>query len=301
MTDPEYHQDNTKHINDDFCKDHDTDGSCWPKISIVTPSLNQGKYIEATIRSVLDQNYPNLEYIIIDGGSTDETLEIIRRYKDGISVFVCEKDKGQSDAINKGFKRASGEIVGWLNSDDIYLPSTLFLIGTLFKKFPGSDWIVGSSIIMDSKLKEVKTFHYPKSKPCTWVEFICNKYYGISLSQPPSFWSSRLIRAIGSLDTDLHYSFDYDMYCNAAFHGYRPCCMDIPLAAIRHHPESKTSKGFLPFRKEQLITVNKYMGRCPDKERYKLIWYRRYLMSRIIKLRIVGYARRYGILSSKRS
>ncbi|WP_461485736.1 glycosyltransferase family 2 protein, partial [Pedobacter sp.] len=104
----------------------------WPKISIVTPSYNQGQYIEETILSILNQNYPNLEYIIIDGGSTDHTVEIIKKYEDRITYWVSEKDNGQSHAINKGFEKATGEIFAYLNSDDCYYPNTFWEIANTY-------------------------------------------------------------------------------------------------------------------------------------------------------------------------
>src|SRR5262249_45830023 len=110
-----------------------SDGRNWPRISIVTPSYNQGRYIEETIRSVLLQGYPNLEYIIIDGGSTDETIEIIERYHDGLTFWSSEPDNGQSHALNKGFARATGQILAWINSDDMYLPGAFARIATAFE------------------------------------------------------------------------------------------------------------------------------------------------------------------------
>lgn len=104
----------------------------WPKISIVTPSYNQGEFIEETIRSVLLQNYPNLEYLVIDGGSTDKTLDILKKYAPWLYYWVSEKDQGQADAINKGFDKASGQILAYLNSDDLYLPGTLHTVATHF-------------------------------------------------------------------------------------------------------------------------------------------------------------------------
>src|SRR3954447_20687666 len=112
-----------------------------PKISIVTPSYNQRQFIEQTILSVINQNYPALEYIIVDGGSTDGTVDVIRKYKDRLAGWTSEPDKGQYDAINKGFARATGEIMGWINSDDQYLPWTLATVARIFSQFPEVEWV----------------------------------------------------------------------------------------------------------------------------------------------------------------
>lgn len=119
------------------------------KISIITPCYNMEKFIEGTILSVLNQNYPNLEYIIIDGASTDRTLEIIEKYKDRISLIISEPDKGMYDAINKGLSRATGDIMAYINADDQYLPGTLSLVNRLFSKFKNVDWISGVPTFMD--------------------------------------------------------------------------------------------------------------------------------------------------------
>jgi len=121
----------------------------FPKISIITPTYNSGKYLEETIKSVISQNYPDLEYIIIDGGSTDNTLEIIKKYSDYISFWVSEPDSGMYDAINKGFQKSTGEIMAWLNSDDIYHRGALLCVGGIFNDLPGVDWIVGKSCLFN--------------------------------------------------------------------------------------------------------------------------------------------------------
>ena len=122
----------------------------YPKISIITPSYNQGQFLEQTILSILSQDYPNLEYIIMDGGSSDNSVEIIRKHEDNLTYWVSEPDKGQSDAINKGFQRATGDILTWLNSDDYYLPGTLHTVAEYFTQHPDVECIYGDLQVVAS-------------------------------------------------------------------------------------------------------------------------------------------------------
>src|SRR6266540_2247918 len=114
---------------------------CYPRISIITPSFNQGAFLEQAIRSVIVQNYPNLEYVIIDGGSTDNSIEIIKKYEKHLHYWISEKDNGQYDAINKGFAKSSGVIMGWLNSDDMYCPWALKTVSSIFSECPNIEWL----------------------------------------------------------------------------------------------------------------------------------------------------------------
>ncbi len=122
-----------------------TDGSSWPRVTIVTPSYNQAEFLEETIRSVLLQGYPNLEYIIIDGGSTDGSVEIIQKYERWLTYWISEKDNGQFDAINKGFSRANGEIMAWINSDDKYCPWAFNLVASIFRSLKEVNWLTSST------------------------------------------------------------------------------------------------------------------------------------------------------------
>lgn len=179
-----------------------------PKISIITPSYNQGKYIEQTIQSVLDQNYPNLEYIIIDGGSTDETLEIIKKYEQHLSYWVSEPDKGQTDAINKGFEKCTGEIFNWINSDDYYELDAFEKIAALFTKHPTVNVICG---------KEWNFSHEkPQEKSLNGGSIIQQNVYetirvGI-IDQPCTFFRKKKIDAIFPLDDSLQYVMDRQLW-----------------------------------------------------------------------------------------
>ena len=209
------------------------DKNFWPKISIITPSYNQGQFIEETIRSVLLQNYPNIEYIIIDGGSTDGSIEVIRKYERWITYWVSEPDDGQTNAINKGFQKATGEIVAWLNSDDFYTPGALFSVAKAFLEKPNADVIYGNI-----KTVGVKTLKFPN---------IClNKYsrkrlfYSNYIPQPASFISINALRKVKFLDERFDYIMDYDLWMrlgkeNVIFH-YIP----KTLAYFRFHRNSKT-------------------------------------------------------------
>ncbi len=184
-----------------------------PKITIITPSFNQGQFIEQTIRSVLLQNYPNLEYIIIDGGSTDNTLEIIKKYSDFITYWVSEKDNGQSNAINKGLKIATGDVFNWLNSDDYYLPNALLTIGRYFVANKHLEVLCGREIhlLKDGSL----------SQPTQGTTILPTLEATIALgncNQPPTFFRLPVLRKLGSLSENLYFCMDSDLWTRYLAH-----------------------------------------------------------------------------------
>ena len=214
------------------------------KISIITPSYSQGQYIEETIISVIEQNFPDLEYIIIDGGSTDSSVEVIKKYAKDLTYWISEPDHGQSAAINKGFKKATGEIIGWINSDDLYMPETLKTVSHLFEKNPDVDLIYGDVINFHENGKEeyysVKIFN-PK-------DFISMN----TVHQPSVFWRRKLLNDIGPLDESLNYFMDYDLWMRVFF-KYKTLKISQPLSKFRIHQNSKTYNNppemYLEYRK----------------------------------------------------
>jgi glycosyltransferase involved in cell wall biosynthesis len=209
-----------------------------PTISVVTPSLNQGDFIEETILSVLDQNYPNLEYIVIDGGSKDKTIKILKKYHRKIK-WKSSRDKGQADAINKGMRMATGEILCYLNSDDILLKDSLITVGKLFATQPNIQWLAGRCSIIDHKSKEVR-----KAITCyknLLLKTRSKKIFLITdfISQPAVFWRRELVNIIGLFDATLHYVMDYD-YWLRLWKISNPFFMDRNLAEFRIHTKSKT-------------------------------------------------------------
>lgn len=209
-----------------------------PKISIITPSFNQGQFIEETIRSVLLQGYPNLEYIIIDGGSTDQTLEIIQKYNDFITYWVSEKDKGQSDAINKGLKKATGEVFNWLNSDDYYLPNALITVAEAFKNTEMNIFCAQQyTETNDGKRTHFKGVTYKK----TLEETLVSPYF----SQSPTFFRLPIVKELGGLESNLFFCMDLELWLNYLTHfGHKDIFeSDAFLAVFRIHPDTKTSNA----------------------------------------------------------
>jgi len=202
--------------------------------SIVTPSFNQGQFLEATICSVLEQDYPYVEYIVMDGGSTDGSLEIIERYSDRLTYWQSKTDGGQAEAIHKGFELSTGNILGWLNSDDVLLPGTLTKVAEVFSKAAQCQILIGNSVRINAQSVRVgKIWAYP-------LNFYRILYWGTGFDQPASFWTRNIYFEIGGLNTSYQFCFDYDMYLRIAKKTsiYRDNSF---LAALRLHPDSKTS------------------------------------------------------------
>jgi glycosyltransferase involved in cell wall biosynthesis len=206
-----------------------------PRISIVTPTFNQGKFIDATIRSVLDQGYPNLEYIIIDGGSTDESVDVIRRYEKHLTYWVSEKDSGAADAIRKGFTRATGEIFAYLNSDDLYLPGSLQTIGNLMRD-PSVDVAFGNMYWMDV---DGNTIGERRQTRFTRMGYL---FGGSDLMQPATFWRRDLYLRCGGIDPSYSFTFDTDLFFRFVLNEAHFKRVNKFLASFRIHSESKSSK-----------------------------------------------------------
>jgi len=181
-----------------------------PKISIVTPSFNQGTFIEATILSVIEQDYPNLEYLIVDGGSTDNTVEIIHKYQDRITWWVSEKDRGQTDAINKGFGRTTGEILAWINSDDTYLPGAFLEAAQYLQENPDVGMVYGDANLVDENGNFLSKF------PARQTDYKRLRRGSVHIPQQASFFRAALWNQVGPLDPSFYFAMDYDLWVRLA-------------------------------------------------------------------------------------
>jgi glycosyltransferase involved in cell wall biosynthesis len=182
------------------------DGRPWPRVSIVTPSYNQGQFIEETIRSVLLQGYPDLEYIIIDGGSTDGSVDIIRKYEPWLAYWVSEPDKGQADAINKGWRVATGEIIAYLNSDDIYYPEAIRIAVEFMIQYPEVGMIYGDCNFVDEDGQILLEDRLPEFNVS---DFLLRRFI---IRQPAVFLRRKVVESIGMLDPNLNYCMDYELW-----------------------------------------------------------------------------------------
>jgi glycosyltransferase involved in cell wall biosynthesis len=239
------------------------DGTLWPKISVVTPSFNQGQFIEETIRSVLLQGYPNLEYIIIDGGSRDNSLEIIKKYQPWLAFWVSEPDRGQSHAINKGIQRATGEILYWQNSDDICLPDAFRTVATAFSSKPGVKLVTGQARLIDHLsqiIGEVRSYF------TGWEEVATNP--GNSVRQISTFFSRRIFDELGLLDENPRLAMDTELLFRFTRNN-RPLVLNEYLAAYRTHANTSTARELLIWYKETDLTRLKLLPNKILRSKYR--------------------------------
>lgn len=227
------------------------------KISLITPSFNQGQFIKATIDSVLSQKYQNLEYWVVDGGSTDNTISILKSYGKKIN-WISQKDDGQTSAINWGLSKCTGDIIGFINSDDLLLPFSLEKVGLVFEK-KQCDWLIGNYAIIDTngqlykkhtiveKYKQFLLKHFSKNLLLSVNNFI---------PQPSTFWSKKAFRKVGFLDETLHYTMDYDYWLRLAKY-FKPVVKDQHLSQFRIHPQSKSMSNRKKMLSEELLVAKK--------------------------------------------
>lgn len=228
------------------------------KMSIITPSYNQAHFIERTIESILSQKYPDLEYIVMDGGSTDGTVDILKKYSDRI-IWKSEKDSGQSEAINKGLRMATGDIVAFLNSDDTYEPEALSRVAEFFEKNSDIQWAYGKCRIINEKDVEIR-------RPITWYKNLLLRKYSFRklltenfVSQPATFWRRSLHKEIGFINEKEHYTMDYELWLRIG-QKYPAGVIHDYLANFRMYDTSKSGSLANPQFKDELRIAKKFSG-----------------------------------------
>jgi glycosyltransferase involved in cell wall biosynthesis len=225
-----------------------------PRISVVMPAYNQCQYIERSILSVLNQNYSNLDFIVIDGGSTDGTVDVIRKYSKYLSYWISEPDNGQSDALNKGFARATGHIFGWLNSDDLYMPGAFECATAALAEFPAKGVVHGDYLFIDSS---DRTIGYQYAFDFNLNQF---KYEGYHIWAQAMFWRREVHERFSGFDPHLHMTMDYQMILEFGINEREAAFQRVPMAlgCFRRHAEQKTQSFDEVSFKEHCLISHRY-------------------------------------------
>ena len=247
-----------------------------PRITIVTPSFNQASYLEETLNSVLSQNDPNLEYIVIDGGSTDGSVDIIRRYADRLAYWVSEPDGGQAAALNKGFARATGEVFGFLNSDDVFCSGALAAVAEAYRRTERREafWQAFAVENFDHEGTTFVVRPRPYARLADWIDGVA------SLHQPGVFWSRELHQSLGGFDESYQYAFDRKFFATAVRRGFRVRVnRDFVSTRFRLHENSKTVRyGGLTAEREFGVEFSRLAGELTADagpvDRCRLAWER---------------------------
>ena len=231
--------------------------STLPRITVVTPSYNQAPFLADTLRSVLDQGYPKLEYIVLDGGSTDGSADIIRRHADRLTYWRSAPDGGQAAALADGFRRATGDVLCWVNSDDVLLPGTLAYVGEQFARHGDAwQWLIGGTVIIDEVNRAVE---YRPAFPA--VTFNVMLWGGCGFYQPSCFWRRSLYEAVGGLDPTFQFCMDYDLFVRFADRT-RPRRTRRRLSAFRVHAGAKTTRLTAIQKREDQRIRDHWARRC---------------------------------------
>jgi glycosyltransferase involved in cell wall biosynthesis len=225
-------------------------------VAVVTPSLNQGRFIERTICSVLDQGYPALDYVICDGGSTDDTLAVLRAHE-GRARVISEPDSGQAEAVNRGIRLSHGDVIGWLNSDDVYLPGALQQVATYLEAHPDVDVVYGDAQLIDAHDALIGPYYTEPWNP----ERLKHRCY---LCQPAVFFRRAVVEHFGMLDERLHYALDYEYWLRLAAAGARFAYVPVLFASSRLYPETKTLGARLAVHAELNAMLRARLGRVPE-------------------------------------
>lgn len=233
----------------------------FPNIKIITPSFNQGRFIKQTIESVLDQDYESITYVVVDGGSTDDTVITLKKYKQ--LSFVSEKDKGQTDALNKGIRMFSShlhndDIVAYINSDDYYLPGAFEKILRAFNTYPQAQWVIGDAVIVDEMGREIQPLIRLYKRVLRHFSFsllLTNPY-----PQPSVFLRGAVLKSLGLFRTDLHYTMDYEYWMRVQKKYGQPVFVDACLSAFRIHGASKGGSQYKKQFSEELRVLREYVA-----------------------------------------
>ncbi len=220
-----------------------------PKITVITPSYNQSAFIGETIQSVIDQKYPNLEYMIFDGASTDGSQDVIEKYSSYLDYYISQKDGGQAQAINAGMQRATGDLICWLNSDDLYEPNTLNRVAEIYMNTQ-ADFIYGDGFTFkdgSSFRKYIKPGSISLDKLC-----VCDP-----IQQPSTFWTRKVVDQIGLLNESMYFAFDWEFFIRVA-HNFPMSYISLPFSSYRLHKDHKTGSNRLARSEELLRIVNAY-------------------------------------------